>query len=181
MTVQFGILLAIICAVLSNVAFLCKHRGACAAPDVNWRHPLRSAKGLFQSKWFLIGFAIAFCAWLFHVAAMAFAPLSLVQSVLSAGLVFLTVIAERLFGFKSLTVSTAGADSQPGAAASHQVTLVGLENADELRELILKMLHHERDAGLGEPSSPPGELPVQRLAEIREAALALRQAAQRMS
>ena len=88
---------------------------------------------------------------------------------------------ERLFGFKSLTVSTAGADSQPGAAASHQVTLVGLENADELRELILKMLHHERDAGLGEPSSPPGELPVQRLAEIREAALALRQAAQRMS
>jgi drug/metabolite transporter (DMT)-like permease len=100
MTVQFGILLALICAVLSNVAFLCKHRGACAAPDVNWRHPLRSAKGLFASKWFLIGFAIAFTAWLFHVAAMAFAPLSLVQAVLSAGLVFLTVVAERIFGFK---------------------------------------------------------------------------------
>lgn len=88
---------------------------------------------------------------------------------------------ERVFGFKSLTVSTAGADSQPGHAASHQVTLVGLENADELRELILKMLHQHRDAGLGEPATAHGELPAQRLVEIRDAALALRQAAQRMS
>lgn len=88
---------------------------------------------------------------------------------------------ERIFGFKSLTVSTAGADSQPGHASSHQVTLVGLENADELRGLILKMMHEHRDAGLGEPASQPGELAPARLLEIREAAVALRQAAARMS
>lgn len=88
---------------------------------------------------------------------------------------------ERLFGFKSLTVSTAGADSQPGAQSSHQVTMVGLENADELRELMLKMLHQHRDAGLGEPAVEPHALATERLVEVREAALALRQAAQRMS
>jgi drug/metabolite transporter (DMT)-like permease len=99
MTVQLGILLALLCAFLTNLGFLFKHRGACAAPDVNWKHPLRSAKGLWTSKWFAIGMGVAIGAWIFHVAAMALAPLSLVQAVISAGLVFLAVLAERVFGF----------------------------------------------------------------------------------
>jgi drug/metabolite transporter (DMT)-like permease len=100
MTVELGILLALACALFSNLAFLYKHRGACAAPDVNWRHPLRSGVELFRSKWFAIGMAVALFAWLLHVVALALAPLSLVQAVLSGGLVFLTVLAERVFGFK---------------------------------------------------------------------------------
>lgn len=98
MTVQLGILLALLCAFTTNVAFLCKHRGACAAPDVRWAHPIRSASGLFRSKWFTIGMLIATAAWGFHVAALALAPLSLVQAVIAGGLVFLTVLAERYFG-----------------------------------------------------------------------------------
>jgi drug/metabolite transporter (DMT)-like permease len=100
MTVELGIVLALLCALFSNLGFLYKHRGACAAPDVSWTHPLQSAVALFRSKWFAIGMGIAFFAWLLHVAALAFAPLSLVQAVLSAGLVFLTVLADRVFGFK---------------------------------------------------------------------------------
>jgi drug/metabolite transporter (DMT)-like permease len=100
MTVQLGILLALLCALASNLAFLYKHRGACAAPDVDWRHPLRSGKALFRSRWFAVGMSVAVFAWLLHVAAMALAPLSIVQAVLAGGLVFLTVLAERFFGFK---------------------------------------------------------------------------------
>ena len=100
MTIQLGILLALLCAFATNLGFLYKHRGACAAPDVNWKHPVRSAVGLFGSKWFAIGMGVAVAAWLFHVAALALAPLSLVQAVISGGLVFLTVLAERVFGFK---------------------------------------------------------------------------------
>jgi drug/metabolite transporter (DMT)-like permease len=100
MTVQLGILLALLCALFSNLGFLYKHRGACAAPDVDWRHPMRSAVALWSSKWFAVGMGVAIFAWLLHVAAMAFAPLSLVQAVMSGGLVFLTVLAERVFGFK---------------------------------------------------------------------------------
>jgi drug/metabolite transporter (DMT)-like permease len=100
MTVQFGILLALLCALFSNLGFLYKHRGACAAPDVCWTHPFRSAIALYKSKWFAIGMAVATFAWVMHVAALAFAPLSLVQAVISGGLVFLTVLAERVFGFK---------------------------------------------------------------------------------
>jgi hypothetical protein len=98
MTVQIGILLAIACALATNLGFLLKHRGACAAPDVDWRHPLRSGAALFRSKWFAIGMSVAVVAWIFHVGAMALAPLSLVQAVISGGLVFLTVLAERYFG-----------------------------------------------------------------------------------
>src|SRR5436189_4099691 len=98
MTLQIGIVLALLCALATNLGFLFKHRGACAAPDVTLRHPLRSAAGLFRSKWFAIGMLVAVGAWLLHVAAMALAPLSLVQAVISGGLVFLTVIAERWFG-----------------------------------------------------------------------------------
>src|SRR4051794_10902265 len=42
---------------------------------------------------------VATGAWGFHVLAMAMAPLSVVQAVISGGLVFLTVLAERFFGF----------------------------------------------------------------------------------
>ena len=39
-------------------------------------------------------------AWILHVGAMSLAPLSVVQVVLSGGLVLLAVMADRLFGFK---------------------------------------------------------------------------------
>ena len=44
--------------------------------------------------------AVATGAWIFHVAALAYAPLSVVQAVLSTGVVILAVMAERIFGFK---------------------------------------------------------------------------------
>ncbi len=98
MTLQLGILLALFSALITNLSFLLKHRGACEAPPVTLRHPLRTAAALFRSKWFAIGWAVALVAWCFHVGALALAPLSVVQAVLSGGLVFLTVLAERFFG-----------------------------------------------------------------------------------
>jgi drug/metabolite transporter (DMT)-like permease len=100
MTVELGILLALFCALATNLGFLWKHRGACAAPDVDVRHPIRSAVQLYSCKWFALGMLVATGAWGFHVAAMALAPLSVVQTVISGGLVFLTVLAERFFGFE---------------------------------------------------------------------------------
>jgi drug/metabolite transporter (DMT)-like permease len=100
MTVQLGLLLALVCAFATNLAFLWKHRGAIAAPDIDMRHPLTSAAALFRSKWWAIGFAVALVAWVLHVAALALAPISLVQAVISGGLVFLAVLADRWFGFE---------------------------------------------------------------------------------
>jgi drug/metabolite transporter (DMT)-like permease len=95
-----GLALALACALATSVSFLLKERGAVAAPPVRVRHPLRSAAELFRSKWFALGWLLALGAWLLHVGALALAPLSIVQAVLSAGLVFLAVLAERFFGFR---------------------------------------------------------------------------------
>src|SRR2546423_276610 len=100
MTPFFGILLALACALATNVGFLYKHRGACAAPAVDMRKPLRSARGLFASRLFAIGMVIATGAWIFHVAALSLAPMSLVQAVLAGGVVLLAVMAERVFGLR---------------------------------------------------------------------------------
>ena len=94
-----GLALAVACAIATNVAFLFKHRGSVEAPPVRISHPIRSAGGLFHSRWFVLGLAVALGAWLLHVAALALAPLSIVQATLSGGLVFLAVLGERYFGF----------------------------------------------------------------------------------
>ena len=94
-----GLILALASAVATNLAFLFKHRGAVLAPPILVRHPLRSAVGLFRSRWFLVGWIVAIVAWGLHVGALSLAPLSIVQAVLSGGLVFLAVFAERFFGF----------------------------------------------------------------------------------
>ncbi len=95
---EIGLILALGCALISGVALLCKHRGAVNAPDVAMRSPLRSASALFRSRWWVIGFALAFFAWCLHVAALSMAPLSLVQAVIAGGLAMLAIPARRLFG-----------------------------------------------------------------------------------
>ena len=96
--VELGTLLALACALATNVAMLCKFRGAVAAPAVRLSQPLRSAAALFRSRWWAIGFGIAVGAWGLHVAALAVAPISLVETTISGGLVLLAWFAQRWFG-----------------------------------------------------------------------------------
>jgi drug/metabolite transporter (DMT)-like permease len=99
-SLNLGILLALACAIATQLGFLYKHKGANEAPRVDIRHPFRTARQLYSCKWFAIGMAVASGAWIFHVAALAYAPLSVVQAVLSTGVVILAVMAERIFGFQ---------------------------------------------------------------------------------
>src|SRR5690242_12785994 len=94
-----GLSIALVSALGTNVSALFKARGAGLARPVRIRHPLRSATDLFRSRWFAIGWLLALVAWGLHVAALSLAPLSSVQAILSGGLVFLAVLAERFFGF----------------------------------------------------------------------------------
>jgi drug/metabolite transporter (DMT)-like permease len=98
--VQIGLLLAVATALCSIVGFLYKHRGAVAQPDVEWRRPLWSLFMLFRSGWYSLGVAIAVAGWGTHVAALALAPISLVQATIAGGLVMLTVIADRFFAHR---------------------------------------------------------------------------------
>src|SRR6266576_3437273 len=157
MTVQIGLLLALACAFATNLAFLWKHRGAMAAPEIHMRRPLKSAADLFRSKWWAIGFAVALAAWVLHVVALALAPISLVQAVISGGLVFLAVLADRWFGFDlgrrewigvaltAVGLAFLGLTVQSGSGGSHSSysisAMIGFEGGMILLGTLLVLSH----------------------------------------
>src|SRR3712207_1914255 len=97
-SVQVGLLLAVATALTSIIGFLYKHRGSVDAPAVEFSRPVSSSLALFRSPWYVLGIAVAMGSWGFHVAALALAPISLVQSTIAGCLVLLTVVADRMFG-----------------------------------------------------------------------------------
>ena len=132
-----GLVLALAAALATNLAFLFKYRGAVRAEPIRVRHPLRGAAALFRSKWFAVGWLVAVLAWALHVGALALAPLSIVQAVLSGGLVFLAVLAERFFDLRlgrwqwfGVTITAAGLAvigvTGSGAARPQRSSLAGL-------------------------------------------------------
>jgi drug/metabolite transporter (DMT)-like permease len=115
MALDLGILLALACAFVANLGFFFKYRGANAVPRIDLRHPFHSVRLLYSSKWFTLGMIIATASWGLHVAALALAPMSVIQVSLAAGVVFIAVMADRWFGFKvgrrqwiGLTLTAAG-------------------------------------------------------------------------
>jgi len=95
-----GLGFALVSALGTNLSALFKARGAVAiARPIQVRHPVRSAADLFRSRWFAVGWILALLAWGLHIEALALAPVSTVQAILSGGLVFLAILAERFFGF----------------------------------------------------------------------------------
>jgi hypothetical protein len=100
MTLDLGIFLALACAFVANLGFFYKYRGANSVSKVDMSHPLSSARALFSSRWFAIGMVVAAGSWALHVAALALAPMSVVQVALAGGVVLIAVMADRMFGFK---------------------------------------------------------------------------------
>ena len=130
MTLQLGILFALLCAVGSNFAFFLKHRGVCAAPSVDIRRPLKTAAELWSSRWFAIGMGVGGLAWLLHVAALSLAPMSTVQAVVAGGVALIAVMADKIFGMRvsrrqwwGLGLTAAGlvllAVTMPGSTGAH--------------------------------------------------------------
>jgi len=99
-SVEAGIGLALLGAVMANLAALLKHRGCQQVPHVRIQAPLESARRLAGSPWFAAGWGLAAVAWLIHVAALSMAPISLVQAALAAGAVSLAVLSQKLFGHR---------------------------------------------------------------------------------
>jgi drug/metabolite transporter (DMT)-like permease len=93
-----GVGMALLCAAVTQLGFLFKHKGANTAPRVELHHPLSSARALLACRWFRLGLVVAAVAWVLHVAALTLAPLSVVQAVLSTGVVILAVLGDRVFG-----------------------------------------------------------------------------------
>jgi hypothetical protein len=125
LSVEVGLLLALLTAFGSVAGFLYKFRGAREAPSVQLSHPWHSTVELFRSPMYSLGIAIALGSWGFHVGALVLAPISLVQSVIAGGLVLLTVVADHLFGIKVTRREWIGVGLTAGGLAFLAATLAG--------------------------------------------------------
>ncbi|UGS36130.1 hypothetical protein [Capillimicrobium parvum] len=84
---MIGLALALAAAVALNAGYLLQHAGARTAPPISARHPVTMIRGLLGSRAWLAGLALGLTGWALHVAALAHAPLSLVQAFAAGGLV----------------------------------------------------------------------------------------------
>ena len=81
MTLQLGILLALLCAFATNLAFFYKHRGACAAPRSTSRTRSQRGRSLWRSRGSRSACSSASAPGCSTSPRWALAPMSVVQAV----------------------------------------------------------------------------------------------------
>ena len=90
-----GLVLALVSATAINWGYLLMHQAATALPPLSLRHPIRSIRALFTVPRWLFGFFAGIVGWVFYVAALKLAPLSLVQAASAGGIGVLALLVAR--------------------------------------------------------------------------------------
>ena len=91
-----ALVLALASTTLTNVAYLRQHDAAAALPTLSLRRPLHSAHALLTDRSWLFGFGLEIGGFTLYVAALALAPLALVQSVAAGGIGILAFASARM-------------------------------------------------------------------------------------
>jgi hypothetical protein len=95
MSVGAGLALALLSAFALNWGWLEQHGATQKLPALSGRTPVRSLRLLFGNRTWLVGFVVGLAGWVFYVAALALAPLSLVQATSAGGIGILAALAHR--------------------------------------------------------------------------------------
>jgi hypothetical protein len=93
-----AIVLAAVSTTLTNIAYLREHDAAAALPCLSIRRPLQSLRLLLTDHSWLTGFAMESGGFASYAAALALAPLALVQSIGAGGIGVLAYVSSRLGG-----------------------------------------------------------------------------------
>ena len=126
-----GLVLAFASAVVINLAYLREHEAASSMPALSVRHPLHSAGLLLGDRKWLLGFAMESGGFLLYVAALALAPLSLVQSIAAGGIGVLAFASARMAKRRLTRVELGGVLLSVLGLAALAVSLVGGRRREE--------------------------------------------------
>jgi drug/metabolite transporter (DMT)-like permease len=96
--VAIALALALASTTLTNVAYLRQHEAAAALPVLSLRRPLHAARLLLTDRSWLLGFAMETGGFALYAAALALAPLALVQSIAAGGIGVLAYLSARFAG-----------------------------------------------------------------------------------
>jgi hypothetical protein len=91
-----ALVLAAVSTVLINVAYLREHDAVASLPALRMRRPLESAQLLLANRRWVLGFAMETTGFLLYAAALALAPLALVQSIAAGGIGVLAYVSSRM-------------------------------------------------------------------------------------
>jgi len=126
--IGWGILAAVSCALIGNVAALIKFKAVQEVPCISLSNPWVSFRALLKSKAWLMGFALATTGFMFNALALALAPLSIVKPVLAGGVVLLALLAERMLGVQPGRKQLAALLLAAGGLIAFAVTSPGTSN-----------------------------------------------------
>jgi len=128
-TLAAGLLLALASAAALNVGYFLQQQEASKLPPLSLRKPLRSLATLLRNVRWTVGFFLGIGGWVLYVAALALAPLSLVQATSAGGIGLLALLARTrvrreqvgvglsMCGLLLLGISLGGG-ADPGGAGS---------------------------------------------------------------
>jgi hypothetical protein len=94
--IALALLITLVSACLLNVGYLLQHSVASQAPPLSLRRPLASLRSLLGNRRWLLGLATEGAGWVLYVAALALAPLSLVQATAAGGIGILAIMVSRV-------------------------------------------------------------------------------------
>lgn len=93
-----GLILAAISTTLTNVAYSREHDAVAALPALSLRRPLQSLRLLLDDRSWMLGFAMESGGFASYAAALALAPLAVVQSIGAGGIGVLAYVTARVSG-----------------------------------------------------------------------------------
>jgi len=140
MPLALALTLTLVSACALNIGYLVEHSVATKLPRLSIRRPLHSARLLLSSRRWLAGFGVEAIGWLLYVAALALAPLSLVQATAAGGIGILAIMVARFAhvplqprerlgvivstaGLVLLAISLAGAHGEGSGGSVHILVL----------------------------------------------------------
>jgi hypothetical protein len=122
-----AMVLALASTTLINIADLRQHEAAAALPVLSMRRPLHAARTLLSDRSWLLGFAMETGGFALYAAALALAPLALVQSISAGGIGVLAYVSARLAGRGLRRQEVAGVIVSVLGLVALAVSLVGGE------------------------------------------------------
>lgn len=105
--IALGLVLAVASAAAINGGYALQHSAASALPPLSLRRPVHSLLALFRNRWWIVGFVGGIVGWAMYVAALALAPLSLVQAAAAGGIAVLAIGGARLTAAERVGVTVA--------------------------------------------------------------------------
>lgn len=125
-----ALLLALASTILVSLAYVREHDAVAGLPALSLRHPVSSLRALLASRTWLAAFAMESSGFALYVAALALAPLALVQSVAAGGIGVLAVAAARLGNRRLSRRESIGAAVSVAGLLFLALSLTGSASAD---------------------------------------------------